>query len=171
MRLLFVHGAGGYADDLTLAGALGEALSAEVEMPRMPDEDMSVEAWSRPIRQALAGLGPEDHLVGHSFGATILLHVLAATTPAPRRATLLAMPDWGPQGWDVEDYVPPVPPATALDLHHCRDDEVVEIEHLALNTERLPGARAVVHDRGGHQFEGLAEAIAHVASSPLHPFG
>ena len=48
----------------------------------------------------------------------------------------------------------------SLDLHHCQDDEVVEIEHLALNAARFPDARPILHAAGGHQFEGLAHVLA-----------
>lgn len=42
-----------------------------------------------------------------------------------------------------------------ISLHHCRDDEVVPFEHLALNAARLPSATVVEHQRGGHQFEDI----------------
>lgn len=161
MRLLFVHGAGGYAEDSVLADALAEHLGAAVQMPRLPDEDMSVEAWAAPVRRALDDLDGDDLVVAHSFGATILLHVLADRAAPPTRATLLAVPHWGPEGWDVEDYVTPAAASSVeLTLHHCRDDQVVPVEHLALAAARLPGARVVTHDAGGHQFNGLAETLA-----------
>jgi len=161
MRLLFVHGAGGYAEDQVLAFALADQLGATAEMPRLPDDDMSVATWADPVGHALNGLGAEDVVVAHSFGATILLHVLATSPAAPASATLLAMPDWGPDGWDVEDYVPPAPgSAIELTLHHCRDDQVVPFAHLALAAAQLPAAQAMTHDAGGHQFEGQAAALA-----------
>ena len=104
----------------------------------------------------------DDFVVAHSFGATMLLHVLAERErEAPGRATLLAMPDWGPEGWNVADYAYTGHELTqTLSLHHCRDDEVVEFEHLALNATRLPGVALHAHDSGGHQFVGLAAEIA-----------
>lgn len=36
MRLLFVHGAGGYTDDLPLSEALSDGLGAELDYPRLP---------------------------------------------------------------------------------------------------------------------------------------
>lgn len=160
MRLLFLHGAGGYEEDLTLARVLGEQLGAELLYPRLPDTDFSVEAWTGPIRAALAELTADDRVVAHSLGATMLLHVLAEGGSGPRRATLLAMPDWGPDGWDVPGYVPPTLPETvALTLNHCRDDEIVPLDHLALNVARLPGAKVVIHETGGHQLEGLEAVI------------
>ena len=104
MRILFLHGAGGYAEDRSMADGLGAALGVSVEYPRLPEEDMSVEAWSKPIRSLVAALGPQDLVIAHSFAASILLHVLGAGDITPTRAILLAMPNWGPSGWQVADY-------------------------------------------------------------------
>lgn len=161
MRVLFVHGAGGYEDDQTIVAGLREALRVPVAMPEMSSDDMSVEAWADPVRQHLAELDSDDVVVGHSFGATILQWVLPEKVWAPKRAVLLAMPDWTPDGWDIEQYVyGGSEPRMEVSLHHCRDDEVVPFAHLALNAARLPSARVVAHPAGGHQFDGLADAIA-----------
>lgn len=161
MRLLFVHGAGGQVEDRALADALGAAVAAEVEMPLLPEDDMSYEGWAVPVREALAGAGRGDLVVAHSFGASVLLRVLGEHgTDLPSGAVLLAMPDWTSDGWDVADYAyegpePPVP----LSLHHCRDDQIVPHTHLELHARRLPSAATCLHTRGGHQFEGLADVI------------
>lgn len=161
MALLFLHGAGGYDEDRTVADALGAALGADVEVPRLPDEDMSFEAWAAPVRRSLAERADDDVVIAHSFGASILLRVLAEPGPLPARAALLAMPDWGPHGWDVAAYAFNGPPPTvALSLHHCRDDDVVPFAHLARNAALLPAARTHAYDVGGHQFDGLPATIA-----------
>ncbi|MBM7416326.1 MULTISPECIES: alpha/beta hydrolase [Nocardiaceae] len=157
-RLLFVHGAGGEDDDEPLAEEFGALLGATLDMPRIPSDDMSVEAWAGQIRRSL-GASP-DLVIAHSFGATVLLHVLASV-PFPA-ATLLAMPDWSASGWDVPQYEwPTVPPGVSLTLHHCRDDDVVPFSHLALASAQLPDAGVVEHPRGGHQFDGaVVEVVA-----------
>lgn len=161
MRLLFVHGAGGQVEDRALADALGAAVAAEVEMPLLPEDDMSYEGWAVPVREALAGAGRGDLVVAHSFGASVLLRVLGEDgTALPSGAVLLAMPDWTPDGWDVADYAYEGPePPVSLSLHHCRDDRIVPHAHLELHARRLPSAATRLHARGGHQFEGLAEVI------------
>ncbi len=160
-RLLFLHGAGGYDEDRPLADALGAALGADVDLPPLPDADMSFEAWAAPVRRSLAAHDAGDLVIAHSFGASILLRVLADGGPLPNRAALLAMPDWGRQGWDVTAYAfdGPEPPVT-LSLHHCRDDDVVPFAHLARNAALLPSAQVYPYDVGGHQFDGLAATIA-----------
>lgn len=94
-RLLFLHGAGGFVDDATLADELGAALNAVVRYPRMPADDMSYESWAKSVRIALSRTRADDVVVGHSFGASILLRVLAETArPTPASVMLLAMPNW-----------------------------------------------------------------------------
>ncbi|MCC8927476.1 alpha/beta fold hydrolase [Rhodococcus sp. I2R] len=159
--LLFFHGAGGYEEDRSLAAGLGAELGARVDMPHFSDEDMSFEAWAAPMRSRLAELGPDDHVIAHSFGASILLRVLSEGGTTPTAAVLLAMPDWSPDGWDVAEYAFHGPePDAALTLHHCRDDAVVPFAHLALGSSRLPSALVREYPTGGHQFDGVIGAIA-----------
>lgn len=162
MAILFIHGAGGFTEDRAIADAMGSALGLAVDMPEFSDTNMSFEAWADPVRRLVGQLSSEDIVVAHSFGASILLRVLAEGIPfRPERAFLLAMPDWSPEGWDVEEYAFFGPePDTSLSLHHCRDDEVVPFEHLALSRRVLPSARFVEHPTGGHQFVGAISAIA-----------
>lgn len=157
--LLFLHGAGGVDDDAPLAQALAWALGTDLAMPPLPESDMSFPTWAAPIREAIAQVTPTDVVIAHSFAGSILLKVVAET-PLDR-ATLLGVPDWGPAGWDVEEYRFHGPePTTALSLHHCRDDAVVPFEHLARLSAQLPSAQVHTYDTGGHQFEGRLEEIA-----------
>lgn len=181
-RLFFIHGAGGYVEDGPLADALSAALGATLDMPEFSGDDMSIEAWAAPIREHLAGMEADDLVVAHSFGATVLVHVLAgADQTAPERVVLLAMPYWGPDGWDVPQYAftdadtdtdadayTPLPEVRGAErraskgvaLHHCVDDDVVPVEHLDLNAAVLPSATVHRHLAGGHQFDGLAGVLA-----------
>lgn len=166
MRLLFVHGAGGFDEDRALADGLGSELGVAVDYPRLPDQDMSYAAWSAIIGAGLTRIEPGDLVVGHSFGASILLKVLAQKGSPPQAAVLLAMPDWGRSGWDVPEYECAGPePIGPLALHHCRDDEVVPFAHLAVHAEQLPRAQVHEHQSGGHQFDGLAEVVAGTITS------
>lgn len=162
MRILFLHGAGGFVEDRPLAEGFATVFEAALDLPRLPDDDLSVQAWSAIACEGLAALGPDDLVIAHSFGATMLVHALGqAGVEPPRRALLLAMPDWSPDGWDVPQYALRGPePSLALTLHHCRDDDEVPFSHLRLNAARLPSARVREHQVGGHQFAGLLDAIA-----------
>jgi hypothetical protein len=161
MRVLFVHGAGGFVEDQVIVDGLRTHLGVVVDMPQLPDDDMSVEAWAEPVRRGLAGLDADGVVIGHSFGATILQWVLPEKAWTPEQALLLATPDWSPEGWDVPQYVHHGPELSMrTSLHHCRDDDVVPFDHLGLNAARLPSARVCEHASGGHQFDGVLETIA-----------
>lgn len=160
VRLLFIHGAGGQVEDRRLADELGAALGLAVDMPLLPETDMSYEAWASPVSEALEVLTDGDVAVGHSFGASILLRALAERQDPLRSVMLLAMPDWSAAGWDVAEYDYDEPwSGGALLLHHCRDDEVVPFEHLGHHAARLHVARVHEHPSGGHQFHGLARHL------------
>jgi predicted alpha/beta hydrolase family esterase len=162
MALLFLHGAGGFDEDRPLADALGEELGEHVVYPEFSADDMAYEDQAPVTRAALDAIGSDDRVVAHSFGASILLRVLAEhDRPVPRRVVLLAMPDWSPRGWDYAEYAfTATPPPQEISLHHCRDDEVVEFEHLALAAALLPAATVHAHATGGHQFDGRVVEIA-----------
>lgn len=160
MAILFLHGAGGYADDRAMADAIRAELDEPVRMPHLRDEDMSHAVWSAQIA---AHLGPDvDTVVGHSFGGSTLLKMLTEADLGVARLVLLATPDWGADGWDVADYALPhdavhrLDPGLRIDLHHCLDDAVVPAGHLGLLAARIPNATVVRHPHGGHQFEGGA---------------
>ncbi len=161
-RLLYFHGAGGFIDDRPIAEGLALRLGCAVEMPHISDEDMSFEAWATIVRRCMDAMKSGDSVVAHSFGASILLRVLAEKRRAIQsNAVLLAMPDWTSQGWDVEDYAFTGPePEVTLSLHHCRDDDIVPFTHLKLHSERLPSASVHEHRSGGHQFVGVIDTIA-----------
>lgn len=170
MSLLFVHGAGGYADDQAMVIALREALDEDVHMPDLSHEEPNHQAWSAVLTPLLAD---SRLVVGHSFGGSTVLKMLTEHDFGVRRLLLLAVPDWGPAGWDVPEFALPddaasrLPPGLEIELHHCLDDDVVPFDHLHQLAARVPQAREIYRHHGGHQFE--APAINGVIRSLLGP--
>lgn len=162
MQMVFAHGADGYEEDGPMARELATMLGARLVFPSLVEEDTTLDAGTGPVREALESAGDGCIAIGHSFGASILLHAVAASRVMPRAILLLAMPDWGADGWDVDAYLPP---SAANDLrlpvtlHHCRDDDVVPFSHLAANAHALPRAAARSHPHGGHAFSGALPAV------------
>ncbi|WP_104054730.1 MULTISPECIES: alpha/beta fold hydrolase [unclassified Arthrobacter] len=159
MEILFIHGAGGWTDDQPMAAELRSIPGVSVLAPQFSDEDMSAAAWRRELDRQLRTLGPAPVIVGHSFGASMaLLHFSDEPgEPPPRGLVLLAMPFWGSEGWQAEYSLPiaaQLPADLPLLLHHCRDDDVVPVEHIDRHASRLPHALIRRHDSGGHQFQG-----------------
>lgn len=85
-ELLFLHGGGegAYAADEPLVASLRDALGAayDVRYPSMPTVDQSVyEEWKAQLGDELAAMSGALLLVGHSFGASMLLKFGADVQP------------------------------------------------------------------------------------------
>lgn len=165
-HILFVHGGGDGAHeaDEKLAQSLRDELgdAYDVRSPQMPDEgNPEYEAWRNRISRELAAMDGEPVLVGHSFGASILLRYLTEEeTEKPIAGVfLVATPYWGAEDWEIAEYELPEGFASKLSgelpifLYHGRDDEEVPFEHLAFYEEKLPRATVRKLDGRGHQFD------------------
>ena len=139
-QLLFVQGGGGQNAhdewDSKLVESLERELGPEYEIryPRMPDEDAPKFArWKAALRKELEKLDDEAVLVGHSIGATILVHTLAEEPPekSPAGVFLVSMPYVGKEGWQSDDIQPKpnlgakLPAQSSLYLYHGSGDETV----------------------------------------------
>lgn len=175
-KVLFIQGAGdsAYDEDKKLADSLEHSLGSgyAVSYPAMPDgDDTPPEQWEQQIEKALAGMQGAVILVGHSVGASVVLKWLTERKPDKPIAGifLIACPFWGGEGWRYEGYealalpdgfAANLPKDIPITLYHCRDDEVVPFEHLALYARMLPQARIQVFDTGGHQFNNDLSVVA-----------
>jgi len=160
--VLVIHGAGEprrrngkvYWEPM-LAKALGPDYL--VSAPRMPrPTEPRYDAWARRIAE-LIGDDSSPILVGHSFGASVLLKFLAETAPRPafRGLFLVSTPFWGPEF--PEFALPPDFGARLRDvspvyMYHSRDDEEIPLEHLERYRQALPQAIVRVLDGRGHEF-------------------
>jgi uncharacterized protein len=166
-HVLFIQGAGkgAYEEDKELAASLRKALGTdyEVHYPAMLDEDNApYEQWKQQIEKELAAMQGTIILVGHSVGASVLIKCMSETEVKKPIAGifLIATPFWGGNGWRYEGYeelalpkgfAAKLPKGASIFLYHCRDDETVPFEHLALYAQVLPQASVRELDAGGHQ--------------------
>ena len=178
ISILFVHGGGegAYAEDTKLVESLRTTLGDgyEVVYPQMPNEDSpDYDEWKRTILKTIAGFAGKAIVVGHSFGASILLKVLAeAAIDKPLVGIfLIAMPYWGAQDWEADvyalqdEFVTHLPQDTPIFLYHSRDDDIVPFAHLAMYAQKLPQATTREFDGRGHQFNNdLSEVAASIKS-------
>jgi uncharacterized protein len=160
--VLVIHGAGEprrrrgkvYWEPL-LKDSLGPEY--RVLAPRMPrPEHPQYWTWARRIDE-LVGSTRGPILVGHSFGASVLLKYLAETLRRPALAGLflVATPFWGP---DFPDFA--LPPdfgarlrdLSPISLYHSRDDAEIPVEHLERYRRALPHAAVRVLEGRGHEF-------------------
>ncbi|MBZ9935384.1 alpha/beta hydrolase [Mesorhizobium sp. BR1-1-16] len=176
-QLLFVQGAGegthdGWDERLvaSLAGHLGSGYA--IRYPRMPaEDDPNVMRWAAVLREEIDALGAGAVLVGHSIGATILVHFLADEPPAhpPAGIFLVAMPYIGDGGWPSDEIVPKadlglrLSPPTAVYLYHGDADDIVPGAHAHLNARAIPQARLKVLPGRDHQLnDDLSEVAADI---------
>ena len=173
-HVLFVQGAGaGVHDgwDQKLAASLERELGAGyvVHYPRMPNEaDPRYSTWSTALLGELDKLKEDGVLVGHSVGATILIHVVAQHLPTTRFGGifLVAAPFIGEAGWPSDDIEPRtdfsarLPPNVPVFLYHGGDDEVVPSAHVRLYAEAIPQAVVRVLAHRDHQLNDDMSEVA-----------
>ena len=173
-QVLFVQGGGDVTHDEwddklvdSLRSRLGPAY--EVRYPRMPeDDDPSVATWIPRIRHELASLEDRAVVVGHSIGATLLVHALESQPPdRPLGAiVLLAAPFVGRGGWEDDDFEITretggrLPPGAAVHMFFGLDDNTVPPSHADLWASAIPLAR--VHPLPGRDHQ-LANDLREVA--------
>jgi predicted alpha/beta hydrolase family esterase len=154
-QVLFIQGGGeGTHDewDEKLVDGLRAGLGAgyEVRYPRMPEDgDPGVATWIPAIREELASLQDGAVVVGHSIGATLLVHALENQPPARRLGAivLLAAPFVGRGGWDDDDFAithetgDRLPPGIPVHVFFGLEDDTVPPSHAELWAAAIPQAR------------------------------
>jgi predicted alpha/beta hydrolase family esterase len=172
--VLFVQGGGEGAhdqwDDKLVASLRRELGSSyEIRYPRMPEERAPHYArWKRKLQEELSRLDDDAILVGHSIGATILIHALAETAPGRAIAGifLVAAPFVGEGGWPSEEIEPRPDLATRLPqeppiyFYHGREDETAPVEHLDRYAKAIPRAVTRLLDKRDHQLNNDLSEVA-----------
>jgi predicted alpha/beta hydrolase family esterase len=164
-QILFIQGGGADTHDAwddklvdSLRRKLGDA--REVRYPRMPNEDdPSSATWGPAILRAVADLDDGSVVVGHSVGATILIHALAEQPPEPALAAvvLIAAPFVGEGGWPGDEFEVPsdlgakLPPGVAVHVVHGLDDETIPPSHADLFARAIPQAHVHLLPGRDHQ--------------------
>jgi uncharacterized protein len=175
-HVLLIHGAGtgAYEEDKKLAASLTKALGTdyEVHYPKMVDEENApYKQWTQQIEQELAAMQGPVTLVGHSVGASVIIKWISETEVQQPIAGifLMATPFWGGKGWRYEGYeelalpeepAAKLPAGISIFLYHCRDDETVPFDHLALYAQVFPQATIRELDAGGHQLNNNLSEVA-----------
>jgi predicted alpha/beta hydrolase family esterase len=134
------------------------------------DDDPSVATWIPAIRQEPASLEDGAVVVGHSIGATLLVHALESGAPdRPLGAiVLLAAPFAGQGGWDDDDFEfttdtgGRLPPGVPVHVFYGLADDTTPAVHADLWAAAIPQAR--LHPLSGrdHQLGNDLSAVAEV---------
>src|SRR5262245_33697205 len=116
----------------------------------MPNEDdPTLASWRPALEKEFASLRNGAIVAGHSVGGTILINVLAESTPrgALDAIVLIAAPFIGKSGWPSDDITSQMdlaarlPAAVPVFLYHGEADDDVPVAHVELYAEAIPGAR------------------------------
>lgn len=179
-KLLFIQGGGGHAVhdewDNKLVEGLKRKLGPDytIRYPRMPNEDdPKFGPWKAALRKELGKLDDGDVVVGHSIGATMLIHTLAEepSTRAPSGIFLISAPFFGEGGWPSDEIEPhpklgaKLPAHTPVFLYQAGADQTVPAAHVELYKKAIP--QAVVRTLQGrdHQLDNdMCEVAADVTA-------
>ena len=173
-QVLFIQGGGeGVHDtwDDKLVASLGTELGPgyAIGYPVMPNEaDPRYAAWKAALEKELGALAPGAIVVGHSIGATILVHVLAEGQGERALAGLflIATPFIGEGGWPSREIVPRpdlgarLPPGVPIFLYHGNEDETAPLAHAALYEQAIPRARVRRLNGRDHQLNNDLAVVA-----------
>jgi len=171
-QILFIQGGGdnGFEADTALVASLQQALGKEykINYPKLQsDESASDFGWIQLIGEKIDETNGDILLVGHSFGASMILKYLSES-PANKRIKgvfLVATPFWdGQEDWqtalqlreDFADKLPEVP----IFFYHCRDDEEIPFTHLQHYKRKVTSATFRELKSGGHQFNNDLTLVA-----------
>jgi predicted alpha/beta hydrolase family esterase len=163
LTVLAIHGAGEprrrngkvYWEPL-LQKSLGSGYV--VRAPRMPEPSSPIyQAWAERIEELISNCA-RPAVVGHSFGASVLLKYFAeaVTRPPVAGLFLIATPFWGPKFPDFAlrpDFPARLRDLSPLCFYHSRDDPEIPIEHLERYRQALPHAVVRVLEGRGHEFD------------------
>jgi pimeloyl-ACP methyl ester carboxylesterase len=137
----------------------------------MPTEDdPKYAAWKPAISREIAELDDRAVLVGHSIGATMLIHALAEEPPKQRIGAilLLSTPFVGDGGWPSDEIAPKpdlgrrLPDGVPVHLIYGSKDETAPSKHAELYAKAIPQAQ--VHRLPGrdHQLNNDLREVAAV---------
>jgi pimeloyl-ACP methyl ester carboxylesterase len=171
--VIFFHGGGSREDydaDEKLVASLKINLGPDylVHYPFLPDDGSRDLGRREQITHEILASQEGVILAGHSLGASMLLACLSEREINKKIGGifLLATPFWsGTEDW-VEafklrpDFAARIDTKTPLYFYHCKDDEVVPFDHLAIYKQELPWARFRETLSGGHQLDNDLTLVA-----------
>jgi predicted alpha/beta hydrolase family esterase len=165
-EILFIQGGGhdGYQVDKQLVSSLQKALKKEytIHYPEIASDPFSpAYGWVEQIEAHISAMKSPFILLGHSFGASMILKYLSEhTLERPVNGIfLLSTPLWGgDEDWKQdlklkENYDKKLPAEIPMFFYHCLDDEEVAVSHFHAYKQKLTHATFRVLKTGGHMLD------------------
>ena len=173
-QILFIQGGGegGYKADKELVVSLQTALGKAyvIDYPEIKaDKSVSDFGWTQQIGEKISETRGGIILVGHSFGASMILKYLSENFIDKKidGIFLIAAPFWnGNEDWQIglklqENFADKLTGEVPIFLYHCKDDEEIPFSHLAHYKQKLTQATFRVIEKGGHQLNNDLFLVAH----------
>ena len=172
-QILFIQGGGdgGYKVDSELVTSLQSALGEQYAIcyPEIKsNESMSDFGWTSQIGKNLSEAEDNLILIGHSFGALMILKFLSENmvNKKLRGIFLIATPFWsGNEDWQVslklkDNFADNLPDKVSIFFYHCKDDKEVPFSHLDVYKQKLNQATFPEIESGGHQLNNDLTLVA-----------
>lgn len=172
-QVLFIHGGGelGYEIDNTLKNSLQANLgdSYKIYYPKMQtDVRLPDFGWLQQIGKEIELLRNNFIIVGHSFGASLILKFLSENeiSKSIKGIFLISTPFWsGNEDWVrglklKENFIIKLPKNIPIFLYHARDDTEISISHLLTYKQIIYYASVRELDVGGHQLNNDLSLVA-----------
>ena len=172
-QVLFICGGGSkedYEADKNLVDSLQEILGEAYTLhyPLLSNESVPDFGRIRQIGQEISLIEGELILIGHSFGASMLLKYVSENEVKKKimAVFLISTPFWsGDEDWKEgfklpEDFADKLSRDIPIFLYHSHDDEEVPFAHLAIYRQKLPWATFRELSRGGHQLNNDLTIVA-----------
>jgi predicted alpha/beta hydrolase family esterase len=172
-HILFIQGGGngGYEADAKLVASLQTVLGKlyNISYPEIqPDESAPDFGWTQKIGEKISEAESSVILVGHSFGASMILKYLSENSPNQKieGVFLIATPFWrGNEDWEIglklqENFAHKLPDGIRIFFYHCRDDEEIPFSHLDAYKKKVLQATFREIKSGGHQINNDLTIVA-----------
>ena len=172
-HILFIQGGGngGYEADKELVASLRTALGKgyDISYPEIKsDETASDFGWTQQIGKKISEIKSDVILVGHSFGASMILKYLSENSVKEKMEGifLMATPFWnGNEDWQTglklqENFADKLPDETPIFFYHCQDDEETPFSHMEHYRQKLTQPIFREMKKGGHQLHNNLTLVA-----------
>lgn len=182
-KVLFIQGGGndGYDADKLLVASLKSCLGNEYQIsyPKIhSDEKSSDYGWTKQIGENISILKQDFILVGHSFGASMILKYLSENSANKfiKGVFLAATPFWnGNEEWQkglklVDNFAAKLPIQVPFFFYHCLDDEEISFSHFEHYKQKLKKATFRTIENGGHQLNNDLTLIAKDIKSSIKKY-
>jgi predicted alpha/beta hydrolase family esterase len=172
-KIVFIQGGGngGYEADKKLVYSLKNCLGNDYEInyPEIQSKESESDyGWTKQIGQEISGSEDNFILVGHSFGASMILKYLSENSVQKKikGIFLISTPFWsGNEDWMKglilkDNFADKLPDNVPMFFYHAKDDEEIPFSQFNNYQKKINRANYREIDHGGHQLNNDLSIVA-----------